>query len=474
MTISMQTTRLYTRCSLSRFLKLCNRLPVEKLDMVRDLQFGGLLHLNCKKIRHNICIWLIAHFNVGFRCIDITSQKRYDLTAADVGLVFGLPTTGRILHIATTPSDHPFGTLNTCEERLLNLPIGEEFRRCFIYYTCATLLAPTSRIDGCRNLWHTIHEDGFRNDVNWGQFVVDQLVEGIRRFKQGNSVWFHGCILFLQLHYVIKFKIPSVHVLMTAPLLLAWSDELIKVRLSAEISEFGSFGHGEGFDESSPARTHVEDDSGPTSSHEILEKYYAAEHAINSYQKGIQQQLGIMRGLIHRLDARRERSVHSPTAGHSAYAAEDFPEAEHDSPYARYDMPFHGTEEVPATPIRHPPIIADDEVVVCDPLPLHSMTVARSHRSGRQRRVRRIPPNLLSPFIAQAQTRDSAIKMDLKEAAATVFDGDLDPSEELVSMHDTSLTRGNLASFQGDCWIGNDVNISICPLFCIILIFNML
>ncbi|RVW60268.1 Trafficking protein particle complex II-specific subunit 130-like [Vitis vinifera] len=71
---------------------------------------------------------------------------------------------------------------------------------------------------------------------------------------------------------------------------------------------------------------------------EILEKYYAAECAINSYQKGIQQQLGIMHGLIHRLDARRERSVHSPTAGHSSYAADDFPEAEHDSPYARYDI----------------------------------------------------------------------------------------------------------------------------------------
>ena len=194
----MQSTRLYTRCSSSRFLKPCNRLPTEKLDVVRDLQFGGLLHLNCKEIRHNICIWLIAHFNFGYRRIDITSDRRYDLTVADVVLVFGLPTIGQILHIATTPSDHPFGTLNTCEERLLNLPIGEEFRRCFIYYTCATLLAPTSRIDGCRNLWHTIHEDGFRNDVNWGQFVVDQLVEGIRRFKPGNNVWVHGCILFLQ------------------------------------------------------------------------------------------------------------------------------------------------------------------------------------------------------------------------------------------------------------------------------------
>ena len=87
--------------------------------------------------------------------------------------------------------------------------------------------------------------------------------------------------------------------------------------------------------------------------------------------------------------------------------------------------------------------------------------------------------------------------MDMKQATAIVFDGDLDPryvkayntpfsnvwtcknwyypniygfvdSEELVSMHDTSLSRGNLASFQGDNWIDNDVNISISPLVCII------
>ncbi|RVW66915.1 hypothetical protein CK203_064089 [Vitis vinifera] len=148
----MQATRLFTCCSSSRFLKLRNRLPIEKLEMVRDLQFGDSTN-----------------------CIN--------------------------------PSDYPFGTLNTCEERLLNLPVREEFRRCFLYYACVTILAPTSRIDGCRNLWHTIHEDGFRNDVNWGQFVVDQLVE--------------------------------------VPLLFAWSDELIKERLAAKISEFGSFGHGE-------------------------------------------------------------------------------------------------------------------------------------------------------------------------------------------------------------------------------------
>ena len=73
-------------------------------------------------------------------------------------------------------------------------------------------------------------------------------------------------------------------------------------------------------------------------SQEILEKYYATERAINAYQKGIQQQLGIMHGVMHRLDARRERSIPSPAIGHSGYAAYDFPEAKQHSDYAQDDM----------------------------------------------------------------------------------------------------------------------------------------
>ncbi|RVW30546.1 hypothetical protein CK203_097807 [Vitis vinifera] len=290
---------------------------------------------------------------------ETSSNKSYDLTTANVSLVFGLPTTGWILQIASTPSDYPFGTLNTCEDKLLNLPVGEELCRCFLDYACATILASTSTIDGCRNLWHTIHENGFKNDVNWGQFVVDQLVE----------------------------------------------DELIKERLATKISEFGSFGHGEGFDDSSPPRTHVEAESGSTSSHvRIL------------------------------LDAQRERSVPLPVAGHSGYAANDFPQLEQHSHYARDNMACHGTKDVPDTPIRHLTVIADEEVLVYDHFPLCSMIVAPSDRSGRRRRVRRMAPNLLSSFIV----------------------------EELVSMHDTSLSRGNLVCFQGDNWIGNDVVDAYC------------
>ncbi|WKA11339.1 hypothetical protein VitviT2T_028847 [Vitis vinifera] len=178
--LPLSGTSMFTRCSAARFKKLCNRLPEAKIQAIRDLQFEGLLNLNCTEVRHNLCIFLIQHFNVGFRRIEFSAQKHYPVTATDVGLIFGLPTEGRNL------------------------------------------------LNGCRNLWHTIHEDGFRNDVNWAQFVLDQLVEGIRRYQQSKTSWVHGCVLFLQLHYVIKFQIPSVQVPITVPPALAWTDDLIK------------------------------------------------------------------------------------------------------------------------------------------------------------------------------------------------------------------------------------------------------
>ncbi|WJZ85832.1 hypothetical protein VitviT2T_005349 [Vitis vinifera] len=439
--LPLSGTLMFTRCSAARFKKLCNRLPEAKIQAIRDLQFGGLLNLNCTEVRHNLCIFLIQHFNVGFRRIEFSAQKHYPVTATDVGHIFGLPTEGRNFQVTSTSSDHPFGTIRACEEKLLDLPIGEEFRRAFIYYACATLLAPTSRLNGCRNLWHTIHEDGFRNDVNWAQFVLDQLVEGIRRYQQSKTSW---------LHYVIKFQIPSVQVPITVPPTLAWTDDLIKRRLVAEIKEFGAFRHAEIY-------------------FEIWHQYHDVERAIDQYQRGIQQQLRIMRGLMHKLGTRRHSGVNSDTGSHSSYAPTNTPTADdHAFPGDEY-MVSHAAYHVLDTPNR----VVAPEYELQPSVPINVVSdgeeqpegnVVPTNRNVRRRRVRRMAPNLLSPYISQPQTKQSAIKIDLKQGAALVFGDDLDASEELVSMHDTILTRGNLGCFEGNGWIGNDVVDAYCRL----------
>ncbi|KAL6313824.1 hypothetical protein AAG906_010243 [Vitis piasezkii] len=436
----MQGTSMFTRCSAARFKKLCNRLPEAKIQAIRDLQFGGLLNLNCTEVRHNLCIFLIQHFNVGFRRIEFSAQKHYLVTDPMLASFWASQRKGRNLQVTSTSSDHPFVPIRACEEKLLDLPVGEEFRRAFIYYACATLLAPTSRLNGCRNLWHTIHEDGFRNDINWAQFVLDQLVEGIRRYQQSKTSWVHGCILFLQLHYVIKFQIPSVQVPILCP--IGMGDDLIKRRLVAEIKEFGAFGHAEidfashtspTVEKTPEPETNVDHDTNvpnAENSDEIWHQYHDAS-MIDQYQRGIQEQLRIMRGLMHKLGTRRHSRVNSDAGGHSSYAPASTPTADdHAFPGDEY-MASHAAYHVLDTPDR----VVAPEYELQPSVPINVVSdgeeqpegnVVPTNRNVRRRRVRRMAPNLLSPYISQPQTKQSAIKIDLKQGAALVFGDDLD------------------------------------------------
>ncbi|KAL6316999.1 hypothetical protein AAG906_026699 [Vitis piasezkii] len=314
---------------------------------VRDLQFGGLLNLNRRGAAQPL-IFLIQHFNVGFRRIEFSPKEHYPVTS-DVGL-----------------------------------------------------------------------------------------------------------------HYVIKFQIPSV-----------------QVPLRHEIKEFGAFGHLEidfashrspTVERTPEPETNVDHDTNvdAENSDEIWHQYHDA-NAIDQYQRGIQEQLRIMRGLMHKLGTRRHSGVNSDAGGPSSYAPASTPTADdHAFPGDEY-MASHAAYHVLDTPDR----VVAPEYELQPSVPINVVSdgeeqpqgnVVPTNRNVRRRRVRRMAPNLLSPYISQPQTKQSAIKIDLKQGAALVFGDDLDASEELVSMHDTILTRGNLGCFQGNGWIGNDVVDAYCRL----------
>ncbi|RVW51414.1 hypothetical protein CK203_097176 [Vitis vinifera] len=107
-----------TRCSTARFKKISNHLLDEKLQAIKDLHFGGLLALNCIEVRHNICLFLIQHFNVGFRRIEFSPHKHYAVTITNVGLIFSLPSKGHIVQVTSTSSEHQFGTIRALPSTL--------------------------------------------------------------------------------------------------------------------------------------------------------------------------------------------------------------------------------------------------------------------------------------------------------------------------------------------------------------------
>ena len=100
------------------------------------MQFGALLSISCRVVRHNICLWLIEHFDIGLRKIQLYPSHQLKVTAKAVNELFGLPMHGRILQVSSIPSEHPFGRLSDCKDRLHELLLvkGLHFL-CMCYYT---------------------------------------------------------------------------------------------------------------------------------------------------------------------------------------------------------------------------------------------------------------------------------------------------------------------------------------------------
>ncbi|KAL6334281.1 hypothetical protein AAG906_014681 [Vitis piasezkii] len=73
--------------------------------------------------------------------------------------------------------------LSILRDRLISMEEMGDFKKLFIFFSCVTLLAPTSKLDGSHELWCTLLAKDFDINVNWGQFVLDSLVAGIRHFN---------------------------------------------------------------------------------------------------------------------------------------------------------------------------------------------------------------------------------------------------------------------------------------------------
>ena len=88
---------------------------------------------------------------------------------------------------------------------------GNEFVSYFLLFIVGTLLCPTTKsyvkrsfVLICRNV------EEIRN-LNWAKFVLDYLIQGVRKHKDNNLVAVDGCVLLLmvicskELHSRIQF-----------------------------------------------------------------------------------------------------------------------------------------------------------------------------------------------------------------------------------------------------------------------------
>ncbi|KAJ8421611.1 hypothetical protein Cgig2_021853 [Carnegiea gigantea] len=84
-----------TRMSPSWFVGMINNFNEVQRKAIRDMGFGGFLHLQVTELQGNLCNWLVGRFDLYSVTLYISPNKRIEITPMDVYLTLVLPIYGK-------------------------------------------------------------------------------------------------------------------------------------------------------------------------------------------------------------------------------------------------------------------------------------------------------------------------------------------------------------------------------------------
>ena len=156
------------RCSGRRFLSGIHLLSEVKKNVIRELGFSGLLQLGCNEVNLDLCFWLIRNTNIAYSQLELFGGKKVHLTCHDVEITMSIPHSGRKLIVDKgTVKARPMPSLKDIETLMVAIDDIEEFKQVFLIFTCATFLAPTSRLESSHTLWYNVNIQMSSHGVNW-------------------------------------------------------------------------------------------------------------------------------------------------------------------------------------------------------------------------------------------------------------------------------------------------------------------
>ena len=134
------------------------------------------------------------------------------VTLEDVSEIMGILTIGVdvVVHYRRATTNRTYN-MQLLEENLHNLPIGEEFKKTFLIFAYAAILALIFKLERMHDLWDTIWDSDVVVQKNQVKFVLQFLEDGIKDYHNSHPTYIKGHMLFLQvdpinLHNVAKPK----------------------------------------------------------------------------------------------------------------------------------------------------------------------------------------------------------------------------------------------------------------------------
>ncbi|KAJ7949500.1 E3 ubiquitin-protein ligase SINA-like [Quillaja saponaria] len=152
-------------------------------------------------------------------CLSFKWGTNVEVTAVDVWKVLGFSNSGNELELQDPDDDiveHVCARFNLgksdvsvgdLEISLLAPQISlNEFKFKFALFAITSFLCPLSNFIPSRGLYAALMDPDLITSMNWAKYILDYLINGIRRFKNGEESTTIGCMLFLM---VVVSKTPS-------------------------------------------------------------------------------------------------------------------------------------------------------------------------------------------------------------------------------------------------------------------------
>ncbi|KAL4287482.1 hypothetical protein AHAS_Ahas19G0190600 [Arachis hypogaea] len=188
----------------------------EKKAIVRDLGFGGLMHIPPLRVHHQLLRELANNFKLGENRLE-TGYGSFKITPRKIGHALGINATGNLfpqkVEYKKLSEDDKIifrrfqgKTLKSLTDEMMDIGVGNEeerlmFKRIFILYIqMAFLLSTTINKISPVHLAPIFEMDSI-SERNWGGHVFTFIVKGITDYKEKKKKAIDGCLFALMIIY---------------------------------------------------------------------------------------------------------------------------------------------------------------------------------------------------------------------------------------------------------------------------------
>ncbi|RYR36633.1 hypothetical protein Ahy_A09g041599 [Arachis hypogaea] len=188
----------------------------EKKAIVRDLGFGGLMHIPPLRVDHQLLRELAKNFKLGENKLR-TGYGSFHITPKKIGDALGINATGdlfpeKVDYKKLSDEDKIIyrrfqgKTLKSLTDEMMEIGVGNEeerlmFKRIFILYIQMAFLLPTTinKISPV-HLVPIFEMEGIE-ERNWGGHVLTFMIRGITDYQEKKKKAINGCLFALMIIY---------------------------------------------------------------------------------------------------------------------------------------------------------------------------------------------------------------------------------------------------------------------------------